>query len=502
MEGAERDEALSTFIAVTGAPYERAREVLDTNDWDLQRALNTHLEVQQHTTSNTAGVAAQRTQQQSSVAAGLQGGNVIDLADDIMDEISLQRRRGGVEANAPPIQTQPLQSRLSANEGEVLDLDAEDANERSEANRSAGAANAVDADRNFIEEQLLKQALEESLQTVTQQHSVANAVGEEAQGMDEDLTGPSSSAVAGSVKRVKGAARNLPMPQTGATGTATHLGQFSSVDDGPSRMEADNHFGVLHDSPHVSHNLQRSNSYSSQNNSSQDKDMVDSTMADAQHSAPTTTRNAEGEDIILPDGVNAEEAKMLEAAMFGIPYQGPVTQTPSYRDTISSSSMNPEVRAQRQIRMEQDRAFHASLRADQEKEAVKRREEEEKKRKLQEEVDQKRKEVERKEQMLAKIQAELSEEPEGPAEDVVNVMIRLPDGSRLSRKFLKQSPVRLLFHFVDYAILTDKAALEMTPGGYKLSTQFPRKTITDSETNTLEDVGLVNKQEALFMEKI
>ena len=225
-------------------------------------------------------------------------------------------------------------------------------------------------------------------------------------------------------------------------------------------------------------------------------------QADAQHSAPTTTRNAEGEDIILPDGVNAEEAKMLEAAMFGIPYQGPVTQTPSYRDTISSSSMNPEVRAQRQIRMEQDRAFHASLRADQEKEAVKRREEEEKKRKLQEEVDQKRKEVERKEQMLAKIQAELSEEPEGPAEDVVNVMIRLPDGSRLSRKFLKQSPVRLLFHFVDYAILTDKAALEMTPGGYKLSTQFPRKTITDSETNTLEDAGLVNKQEALFMEKI
>ena len=327
MEGAERDEALSTFIAVTGAPYERAREVLDTNDWDLQRALNTHLEVQQHTTSNTAGVAAQRTQQQSSVAAGLQGGNVIDLADDIMDEISLQRRRGGVEANAPPIQTQPLQSRLSANEGEVLDLDAEDANERSEANRSAGAANAVDADRNFIEEQLLKQALEErfvplvptlslslslslsthlsffsganasadatarphlarthirSLQTVTQQHSVANAVGEEAQGMDEDLTGPSSSAVAGNVKRVKGAARNLPMPQTGATGTATHLGQFSSVDDGPSRMEADNHFGVLHDSPHVSHNLQRSNSYSSQNNSSQDKDMVDSTMVSRQ----------------------------------------------------------------------------------------------------------------------------------------------------------------------------------------------------------------------------
>ena len=55
------------------------------------------------------------------------------------------------------------------------------------------------------------------------------------------------------------------------------------MDDGPGRLKADNHFGILHhDSPHVSHNLQRSNSYSSQNNSSQDKDMVDSTMVSRQ----------------------------------------------------------------------------------------------------------------------------------------------------------------------------------------------------------------------------
>ena len=84
-------------------------------------------------------------------------------------------------------------------------------------------------------------------------------------------------------------------------------------------------------------------------------------------------------------------------------------------------------------------------------------------------MDQKRKEVERKKQMLAKIRLSWRG-AQGPAEDVVNVMIRLPDGSRLSRKFLKQSPVRLLFHFVDYAILTDKAALEMTGGIQALHT--------------------------------
>ena len=153
----ERDEALSTFISVTGASHEEARESLVTNAWDLQKALNTHLELSQHqhqqTTSNTAG-QVQRQQQQSSVAAGLHGGHVIDLADDPMEEVSLQRRRvadATPAAPAPPssLQTHPLQSRSSRNEREVINLDDDDAN------------NENDGDRNYIEEQMLKQALEE-----------------------------------------------------------------------------------------------------------------------------------------------------------------------------------------------------------------------------------------------------------------------------------------------------------------------------------------------------
>ena len=52
MEGGDRDEALSTFIAVTGAEHGVAREAMETNGWDLQRALNTHLEVNHHVSSS------------------------------------------------------------------------------------------------------------------------------------------------------------------------------------------------------------------------------------------------------------------------------------------------------------------------------------------------------------------------------------------------------------------------------------------------------------------
>ncbi|UPR00899.1 UBX domain-containing protein [Chloropicon primus] len=496
----ERDEALSTFIAVTGASHEEARESLVTSAWDLQKALNTHLELSQHqhqqTTSNTAG-QAQRQQQQSSVAAGLHGGHVIDLADDPMEEVSLQRRVADAApaAPAPPssLQTHPLQSRSSRNEREVINLDDDD-----------DANDGNDGDRNYIEEQMLKQALEESLQTVNSGAGAAGFAGIDQVG--EEHTGPSSSMVHGApstsrLNRDRTAGQFPMMPTRANAGTATNLGQYTTVEEGAGRMEADNHFGVVHDSPHVSHNLQRSNSYSSQEIASQDKNMVDSTMVDAQD-AQNEPSSAAVEDIVLPDGVNAEEAKMLEAAMFGIPYQGPVPQAATYRDTISSSTMNPEMRAQRQIRMEQDRAFHASLRADQEKEAAKQRVETEKRRKLQEESDRKKQEQDRKEEMKTRLEAELGTEPTEPAEDIVSVMIRLPDGSRLSRKFLKQSPAKLLFHFVDYTILTEKEDIGMEPGAYKLSTQFPRKVVVATETNTLEDVGLTNRQEALFTEKI
>ena len=66
---------------------------------------------------------------------------------------------------------------------------------------------------------------------------------------------------------------------------------------------------------------------------------------------------------------------------------------------------------------------------------------------------------------------------------------------------MRKDPVKILFHFVDYLLITEKEASDMKPGTYKLLTQFPRKVIVDTDANTLEDVGLSNKQEALFVEK-
>ena len=146
---------------------------------------------------------------------------------------------------------------------------------------------------------------------------------------------------------------------------------------------------------------------------------------------------------------------MLEAAMFGIPYQGTIPQATAtantgaqtYRDTISSTSMTPEMRAQRQIRMEQDRAFQASLRQDREKEAQRQAQEMEKRRKLERKITEERMEMEMLEAMKENLRKELSVEPSEPAEDIVNVMIRLPDGTRLSRRFLKQNKFHLTLSF-------------------------------------------------------
>mmetsp|Transcript_22885 Transcript_22885/g.48397 ORF Transcript_22885/g.48397 Transcript_22885/m.48397 type:complete len:625 (-) Transcript_22885:1731-3605(-) len=617
----DRDEALSTFIAVTGAEYATAREQLELNRWDLQRAINTHLEVSHAAQINppaalNAAAAAATTapnvqhsaRQQSSVAAGLHGGHVIDCDDDLMDEISLIRRRenqsqvAGSGMEAPPAAQQAapaaaslhvqghgagggggglgtgpatgtgsqatLQPRTSANE--VIDVDLEDANQRSNNNNNnrqqntneAIVVDAVDTDRNYIEEQMLKQALEESLQTVNQQHeqphtgvvnqqlpgtsmlhrtnqhppqqqqqqqhglfqqlSGANTFEQGGGGGGDEVMqpmdmGPSSSTVHGqaapSAVAAAMSARGTASASGAAAMSASITGSGAGAGKGKQRAgvgAVQSDFGggtnlTQDESPNASHNLQRSNSYSS-NAGSQDKNMVD-----VVHSAPPAGNVAPHgnvapaeDEIILPEGVNAEEAKMLEAAMFGIPYQGPIPtagNAGSYKEAISSSSMTPEMRAQRQLRIEQEREFRASLKADQEKDAARQRHEAEKRRKIQEESDRVKVEAQRMQEMKQTLEAALATEPSEPVEEIVNVMIRLPDGTRLSRRFLRKDPVKILFHFVDYLLITEKEASDMKPGTYKLLTQFPRKVIVDTDANTLEDVGLSNKQEALFVEK-
>lgn len=64
----------------------------------------------------------------------------------------------------------------------------------------------------------------------------------------------------------------------------------------------------------------------------------------------------------LPEGINVEEARMLEAAMLGIPYQGRIPDFSQPR--VPAATASPETVAQRFLIEEQDQAFEESLAAD------------------------------------------------------------------------------------------------------------------------------------------
>lgn len=222
-------------------------------------------------------------------------------------------------------------------------------------------------------------------------------------------------------------------------------------------------------------------------------------------------------------GISSEEhdeAVMLEAAMFGgIPEEGAYNfsypQSLGHRSDMTSNLYarvpqppSPSLTAQRLLREQQDDEYFASLQADREKElkAIEEAErhhleaaaarqaafEEEKHR--EEEARRKLFEEEEFERILAAKQASLPHEPSPDDENAVTLLIRMPDGSRCGRRFLKSDKLQSLFDFLDVGRV-------VKPGAYRLVRPFPRRAFTDEEsTSSLSDLGLTSKQEALFLE--
>ncbi|KAL0448130.1 UNVERIFIED_CONTAM: Plant UBX domain-containing protein 8 [Sesamum latifolium] len=165
-------------------------------------------------------------------------------------------------------------------------------------------------------------------------------------------------------------------------------------------------------------------------------------------------------------GISSEEhdeALMLEAAMFGgIPdgggYHFPDASHQLIHNGLGTSMglfsgrtarpPSPSLVAQRLIREQQDDEYLASLQADREKElkakeeaeAAERRKEDELRRKLQEE-----KETER---QLAAKEASLPQEPTSDDENAVTLLVRMPDGSRRGRRFLKSDKLQVIFALI------------------------------------------------------
>ncbi|KAJ1290499.1 hypothetical protein BS78_02G248600 [Paspalum vaginatum] len=218
-------------------------------------------------------------------------------------------------------------------------------------------------------------------------------------------------------------------------------------------------------------------------------------------------------------GISSEEhdeAVMLEAAMFGgvpegptYPFTGPSHGSSAYYPPIAHSP-SPALTEQRLLREQQDDEYLASLQADQEKElkasqeAELRRQEEtaareaahEKQKQEEEERRKKQLEEEELESNLASKQASLPSEPHPDIEGAVTVVVRMPDGSRQGRRFLKTDKLQFLFDFLD-------VGRTCKPGTYRLVRTYPRRTFTNSEGDvSFSDLGLTSKQEALFLEKV
>ncbi|KDP25500.1 hypothetical protein JCGZ_20656 [Jatropha curcas] len=215
-----------------------------------------------------------------------------------------------------------------------------------------------------------------------------------------------------------------------------------------------------------------------------------------------------------------DEAVMLEAAMFGgipegtgyrfayAPHQFMQAEGP-YSQQIPRPP-SPSLQAQRLIREQQDDEYLAALAADREKEMkaleeaeARRLEEELARRAALEEERQKEEESRRKleeaqefERQLAAKEASLPQEPASDNENAVTLLVRMPDGTRRGRRFLKSDNLRSLFDFIDIG-------RAVKPGTYKLVRPYPRRAFSDGESAlTLNELGLTSKQEALFLELI
>ncbi|TXG50983.1 hypothetical protein EZV62_023507 [Acer yangbiense] len=221
-------------------------------------------------------------------------------------------------------------------------------------------------------------------------------------------------------------------------------------------------------------------------------------------------------------GISSEEhdeAVMLEAAMFGgipesgyrfpyAPHQYMQPEGPYPRRIPRPPS--PSLEAQRLIREQQDDEYLASLQADQEKELkareeaeARRLEEEEARKAALEEERQKEEEIHRKmeeeqeyERQLAAKEASLPQEPALDDENAVTLLVRMPDGSRRGRRFLKTNKLQSLFDFID-------VGRGIKSGTYRLVRPYPRRAFSDGEgALSLNELGLTSKQEALFLESI
>lgn len=164
---------------------------------------------------------------------------------------------------------------------------------------------------------------------------------------------------------------------------------------------------------------------------------------------------------------------------------------------VAARAEREERQMNQNIRVEQDLAFQETLRQDQENER-KKREAEEKKRREEEEEERTLQEERNRKDKIRKMKIDLvTEIPEEPAKDhpeALRVVVKLPEGQRLERRFLRSHSLKCLYFYV--------FCHPDSPDEFDITTNFPRKVLQckpeDEKVETFAEAGF-DKSMMLFV---
>lgn len=108
--------------------------------------------------------------------------------------------------------------------------------------------------------------------------------------------------------------------------------------------------------------------------------------------------------------------------------------------------------------------------------------------------------------LLAKKQQRLPPEPDSWEAGSVSIVVRMSDGTRKGRRFRLTDPLQTVFDFVDVqcgqaAAVAGESESRVTPGSYRLVTQFPRKVYMEGSADSLQEAG-ISSDSALLLETL
>lgn len=165
---------------------------------------------------------------------------------------------------------------------------------------------------------------------------------------------------------------------------------------------------------------------------------------------------------------------------------------------IAARAERVELNFNQTLRQQQDQAYLESLRADQEKE---RRRCEERERREGEARQQREKELEEQyhkeeiQRQKIEYQKRIPDEPPSDHPEAVHIVIKLPNGMRLERRFLQSHSLEAVFYYV--------FCHPASPNTFEIATNFPKRVLNcapreGSHIQTLEEAGL-RCREVLFV---